>query len=87
MEAYLLVWNDIITLYLYFERFILQFLDTYQQLDGKESLQVYELLRDFLLCSDKIRAFYAINKKYQQKSNLKEPRCTIPHISYIGGTS
>ena len=33
MEAYLLVWNDTIALFLFFERFILQFLDCYQQMD------------------------------------------------------
>lgn len=38
MVAYLLIWNDAIALFLYFERFILQFLECYQHLDCKDSL-------------------------------------------------
>lgn len=77
MEAYLLVWNDAIAFYLFFERFILQFLDCYQQLDSRDALSVYELFRDFLVQSDRIKEFYTISSKFPRPTNLKEPRFKI----------
>ncbi|CAD8107786.1 unnamed protein product [Paramecium sonneborni] len=77
MEIYLLLWNDVIGLYLMLERFVQQFLDCYQQMDQQQSIQVYELFNEYIKLTPLVKKFAQLCVFFQ-KCNINEPKWYQP---------
>ncbi|CAD8175369.1 unnamed protein product [Paramecium pentaurelia] len=77
MEIYLLLWNDVIALYLMLERFVRQFLDCYQQMDQQQSIQVYELFNEYIKLTPQVKRFAQLCVFFKN-CNVNEPKWYQP---------
>ncbi|CAK85922.1 unnamed protein product (macronuclear) [Paramecium tetraurelia] len=77
MEIYLLIWNDLIAMYLMLERFIRQFMECYTQLDQKQALQVYELFNEYNKLTASVRQFGSISNNFKN-CNISQPKWYVP---------
>ncbi|KAM3136789.1 hypothetical protein pb186bvf_011048 [Paramecium bursaria] len=73
-EILLLIWNDVIALYLFFEKIILEFLVDYQKLEVNVFFTINGLLQDFLSATEKIQQFFTLTKHLHDQKQFLEPQ-------------
>ncbi|CAD8092260.1 unnamed protein product [Paramecium sonneborni] len=76
-EIVLLMWNDVIAIYLFFEKIIMQFILDFQTLQASIFFQVLELIPDFIKLTQQIQLFYKLNDHFQEEKQFTEPQWKI----------
>ncbi|CAK94509.1 unnamed protein product (macronuclear) [Paramecium tetraurelia] len=74
MEIYLLLWNDVIALYLMLES---QQVYCYQQMDQQQSIQVYELFNEYIKLTPQVKKFAQL-RVFFQNCIVNEPKWYQP---------
>ncbi|CAD8166322.1 unnamed protein product [Paramecium pentaurelia] len=72
-ELLLLLWNDVIALYLFLEKLIKEFELEYSSLSTSVFFQIYQLLPDIQKIQNSIKEFYQLHYYHKVEKHIKEP--------------
>ncbi|CAD8131778.1 unnamed protein product [Paramecium pentaurelia] len=76
-EIVLLIWNDVIAIYLFFEKIIMEFILDFQTFQSTIFFQVYNLIPDYIRLTQQIQQFYKLNDHFQEEKQFTEPQWKI----------
>ncbi|CAD8070523.1 unnamed protein product [Paramecium primaurelia] len=76
-EIVLLMWNDVIAIYLFFEKIIMHFILDFQTLQTPIFFQLNDLIPDYIRLTSQIQQFYKLNDHFQEEKQFTEPQWKI----------